>query len=218
MAAPKILGLGGSPRRGGNTDALLREILRGATSVGAKVEHVFLRDYAITACDGCEACRRAKTCTRFKDGMQLLYPKVEAAQGIVLGSPTHTYNVTAMTKAFIDRLYPFYEFDPANRRKWYSRLAGQNRKALVFSVCEQPEPESLGVTLPAMRLALEALGYKVVDEMGVTGFFARAAVRKDLAVLDEAYARGRALALALGGKTALDEGGGDRRKHSEVND
>ena len=49
------------------------------------------------------------------DGMSLLYPKIIDARGLVLVSPTHNYNITAIMKAFIDRLYCFYNFDNKNR-------------------------------------------------------------------------------------------------------
>ena len=102
----KVIGITGSPRAGGNTDTLLRALLDGATSEGVETEAVSLRDYTIAPCTGCERCRKDLTCTRFYDGMHLLYPKIEAADGLILGSPTYNYNITPEMKAFIDRLYP----------------------------------------------------------------------------------------------------------------
>ena len=90
----KILGIGGSPRRGGNSDIILRHILKGARS-GAVAEEVQLRDYQFQPCIGCERCRKDKRCTGLQDGMQLIYPKIEEAAGLVLISPVYSYNVTA---------------------------------------------------------------------------------------------------------------------------
>jgi len=193
----KILGVSGSPRAGGNTDVLLRYFLKGAEAEGAHTEKAFLRDYAIRPCVGCEQCRKDKTCTRFFDGMQLLYPKVEEAKGLVLGSPSHNFNVTAWVKAFIDRLYPYYNFTEDRPRKYSSRLEGQGRKAIVYGVCEQTFEEGMGFTLDAMREPLRCLGYEVITEFPVAGFFDRGAVRQDQEILDRAFEEGRKLAQAL---------------------
>ncbi|MBP2145797.1 multimeric flavodoxin WrbA [Methanofollis sp. W23] len=193
--SPRILGVGGSPRRGGNTDLLLDRILEGAASAGAEVESVHLRDYTIEACTGCERCRKDLTCTRFFDGMHLLYPKLEGAQGLVIGSPTYNYNVTSMTKSFIDRLYPYYTFTGERPGGGYSsRLAGAGRAALVFSVCEQTDISEMGFTLEALSMPLEALGYEVAERFPVTGIFERGAVRRHEEIMDAAYEAGRRFA------------------------
>ena len=72
----KVIGFSGSPRAGGNTDILLRRFLRGAEAASIQTENIFLRDYSIQPCVGCERCRKSRTCLKFSDGMQLLYPKI----------------------------------------------------------------------------------------------------------------------------------------------
>ncbi|MDI7261839.1 MAG: flavodoxin family protein, partial [Thermodesulfobacteriota bacterium] len=52
----KVLGIFGSPRRGGNTDILLEEALKGAEKEGAEVERLYLTDYTITPCKECHGC------------------------------------------------------------------------------------------------------------------------------------------------------------------
>ena len=106
----KVLCISGSPRGGGNTDVLLASFIRGIEESGVEAERIFLREYVIQPCIGCERCRKDKTCSKLHDGMSLLYPKILESRGMIIGSPTHSYNVTALVKAFIDRLYPFFEF------------------------------------------------------------------------------------------------------------
>ena len=189
-----VLGVSGSPRPGGNTDLLLEHCLEGAESQGATTESIHLRDYLIHPCVGCEQCRRAETCTRFYDGMQLLYPKIERAQGIVLGSPTHNYNVTAWVKAFIDRLYPYYEFASQRPGPYRSHLAEQGREAVIFEVCEQTDPSEASLTLAALRMPLEALGYAIREEFSALGHFGKGAVRSDEGALGAAFSAGEKLA------------------------
>ena len=77
---PSIMGFGGSPRRGGNTDILLATILRAAEEQGSSVESVQLRDMQFKGCIGCEKCRKDRVCTGLKDGMTPLYPKILDSQ------------------------------------------------------------------------------------------------------------------------------------------
>lgn len=193
----KVLCISGSPRGGGNTDVLLASLFRGVEESGVEAEKIFLRDYLVQPCIGCERCRKDKICSRLNDGMQLLYPKIVESIGLILGSPTHSYNVTAIVKAFIDRLYPFYEFTDDRPRNFTSRLAEQGRKAIVFSVCEQDEMGETGFTLEAMGYPLTALGYEVIEDFSVTGIFERGIVRNEMEVVNAAFERGRRLAKNL---------------------
>jgi len=98
----KILGIYGSPRREGNTELLLRELLRGCREAGGEVEEIFLRDLKITPCLEIYACREEGKCP-IRDDMQDLYPKLVEADVLVLASPVFFYAVSAHAKAMIDR-------------------------------------------------------------------------------------------------------------------
>jgi multimeric flavodoxin WrbA len=186
----EIIGIGGSPRKNGNSDVLLKHILNRVKEKNLPVERVHLRDYQFQPCIGCEKCRKDKICTGLKDGMSLLYPKILESQGLVLVSPTHNYNVTAWMKAFIDRLYCFYNFDNNRPRGWSSRLADQGRKAVLAAVCEQETAEDMGFTLDAMRRPLKALG----GELPVFGVFDRGKVKEKKEILVSASKLGVDLA------------------------
>jgi multimeric flavodoxin WrbA len=189
----KILGISGSPRKGGNSDTLLKHILPGAENAGAATEAIHLRDYQFQGCIGCEKCREAKQCIGLQDGMQLIYPKITEAKGLVLISPTHNHNVTAWMKAFIDRLYCYYNFSDERPGSWSSRLAVQNRRAVIASIGEQKSyKENVGFTLDAMRIPIEDLGYQVIGELPVLGVFKKGGISKQ--VLEKAESLGSQLA------------------------
>jgi len=192
-----ILGIGGSPRKGGNSDTLLKSMLDGARRHKIAAHGVHLRDVAFQGCIGCERCRKDKICTGLTDGMSFLYPDILESRGLILVSPTHNYNVTAWMKAFIDRLYCFYNFDRECPRGWSSRLAGQGRKAVIGAICEQESERDMGFTLDAMRLPLEALGYEVVGELSVLKVFEKGKVRDDSEAMTRAEKLGSDLAAAL---------------------
>ncbi|MDG6257477.1 MAG: flavodoxin family protein [Methanomicrobiaceae archaeon] len=190
----KILGIAGSPRAGGNTEVLLGDLLAGAADEGAETEAVFLRTCAIHSCTGCERCRTDLTCTRFYDSMHLLSPKIEAADGLIVGSPTYNYNITPEMKAFIDRLYPYYRFSEARPGPWSSYFAGLGKKALVFTVAEQHDLAERGFAVEAMQRPLEALGFEVTETLHAEGYFAKGAVAKDPAMRERARTIGRRFA------------------------
>ena len=41
----KVLGIGGSPRKGGNSDILLKHIIKGVSNEGVATKEIQLRDY-----------------------------------------------------------------------------------------------------------------------------------------------------------------------------
>jgi multimeric flavodoxin WrbA len=194
--APKsaVLGIGGSPRKNGNSDILLGHILNGVAETDTPFHKCQLRDYLYQGCIGCEKCRKANICTGLKDGMTLIYPHILESKGLVMVSPTHNYNVTSWVKAFIDRLYCFYDFDDQRPRGWSSLLADQGRKAVLAAVCEQAGKDDMGFTLDAMRRPLEALGYEIMAELPVFNVFDRAKVKEDPAILQKARDLGADLA------------------------
>ncbi|MBI4186933.1 MAG: flavodoxin family protein [Chloroflexi bacterium] len=98
----KVLGISGSPRRGGNTDLLLAEVMTGAASKGAEVKTIAVCALDIAPCEHCDVCLKTGEC-KIQDDMQMVYREMEEADRIVLASPVHFMGVTAQMKAMIDR-------------------------------------------------------------------------------------------------------------------
>lgn len=191
-----ILAVSGSPRRGGNSDVLLERILAGATAEGVPGEIVYLRRLNYGSCIGCEKCRQAKACVGRDDDMQALYPRIEAAQGLALVSPTHFYTVSALMKAFIDRLYCYFDFEEPRPGPWSSRLTGLAKSAVIGAVCEQNDPKDMGSTLDVMRMSLDALGFHMAGQMAVYSTFDKGKVAENKRALADAEKLGRRLARA----------------------
>lgn len=98
----KVLGIYGSPRKGGNSDQLLDKALEGARAAGAETKAVYARDLKMSGCLECGGCDKTGKCV-VKDDMQLVYPLLEEADLIFLASPIFFYGITAQAKALIDR-------------------------------------------------------------------------------------------------------------------
>ena len=107
----KVLGIVCSPRKGGNTEIMMKEALTGASSYGAETELWTVAGKDLKFCDGCSTCRKNGGQCHIKDDMQEIYPKILAAEGLIFGSPSYFASVTAQAKTVIDRLYSLYNND-----------------------------------------------------------------------------------------------------------
>lgn len=97
-----VIGISGSPRRGGNTELLLDEFLRGAEMEGANTEKIVVSELSFSPCRECNACDSTGMCV-LDDEMQGVYRRLKRADVIVLASPIFFMSLTAQLKALIDR-------------------------------------------------------------------------------------------------------------------
>jgi multimeric flavodoxin WrbA len=104
----KILGISFSPRKNGNTVAMLKEVLAAAKKDGAEVELYSVAGKNIQPCDGCWGCMKTGKCHIKDDGAELL-DKIVAADGLILGTPIYFWGMTAQAKAVIDRTISLYK-------------------------------------------------------------------------------------------------------------
>lgn len=99
----KVLILSGSPRKGGNSDLLCDEFMRGAKESGNDVEKIRVAEKNIEYCRGCYYCTKSGGKCAIKDDMSEVLQKMIDADVIVLASPVYFYSVCAQLKAVIDR-------------------------------------------------------------------------------------------------------------------
>jgi len=194
MLTIKVLGLFGSPRRGGNTDLLLEEMLRGAQSQEAEVERIFLSDWDISDCRECRRCEIEGNCV-IQDQMQKLYPKLLQADYIILASPIFFYGVTSQAKRMIDRCQALWarkyilekipvQEGSARRKGWFISVAG-SRGEKVFQ----------GATL-TVRYFFDALNVEYTGELTFRKIDAKGAIKKHSSALKEAFQAGRRLVIS----------------------
>lgn len=104
MAAKRVFVALGSPRKDGNSTILAEAAAEGAREAGAEVESFYLHGMDIKYCDACDACKakNSRGCI-IKDDMQILYPKLRAADVLIIASPVYWATFSAQTKVFMDR-------------------------------------------------------------------------------------------------------------------
>lgn len=102
-----VLVISASPRKGGNSDTLCDEFIRGAQESGNHAEKIFLASKNIKYCIGCGVCNTTQKCVQ-KDDMAEILDKMVEADVIVLATPVYFYTMDAQMKTLIDRAVPRY--------------------------------------------------------------------------------------------------------------
>ena len=102
-----VLVISASPRKGGNSDTLCDEFIRGAQESGNHAEKIFLASKNIKYCIGCGVCNTTQKCVQ-KDDMAEILDKMVEADVIVLATPVYFYTMDAQMKTLIDRTVPRY--------------------------------------------------------------------------------------------------------------
>ncbi len=104
----KVLAISSSPRKGGNSDVLCDEFLKGAAEAGHEVRKIRLAEMKISPCHACSGCTETHVCVRGDDMAEVL-AAMKAADAIVLASPVYFYSICAQMKTMIDRCFSDYQ-------------------------------------------------------------------------------------------------------------
>ena len=176
----KILALIGSPRKQGNTDLLVDQILRGSKTRGHTSEKLYLYGYKISSCVDCRDCKKGDFVCTVKDGMQEIYPKMEEADLIIFGTPLYFWGPSGQIKSLIDRIRPFVAT---------SKLKG---KQAIVVIPSADGPRLCGPLLEMFRLTFNYLGVKFTGNI-LAEAFEKGEIGENQEVLKEAYELGASL-------------------------
>lgn len=187
----KVLGLFGSPRRGGNTDLLLEEALKGAEKEGAKVERLYLSDFTLTPCKECHGCDHTGNCV-ILDDMQKIYPKLLEADVVILASPIFFYGVTAWAKALIDRSQAFWARKYLLKDPSFGK-EGKKRKGFFISVGATKGPKVFDGAVLTVKYFFDVLNAEYTGELVLRGVEVKGDILKHPEALQQAFGAGRRL-------------------------
>lgn len=191
----EIIAIYGSPRRDGNSAALLKQAVVGARQEGAHVEEVYLRDYKITPCLEIYACVKNGECA-IRDDFQKILAKLEASTGIMLASPIFFYSVSAHTKIFMDRCQSLWV-----RKYWIeNQVYGQTpetRKGLFISVGASNGNKLFDGAILTVKYFLDVLNAGLWKTVLCRGVDHKGEIEKRQDSLLEAFEAGRELARVL---------------------
>ncbi len=191
----KILGIAGSPRRNGNTDILLQQVMRGAANAGADIKIVVLSALSIAPCRHCDGCLKTGRCV-IEDDMQWLHVDLRQADGIVLASPIFFMGITAQAKAMIDRCQAIWVIKHVLKVPVTIPL-DRKRKGLFVSVGGTKLSNLFQPALATVKSWFLTLDVDYLGEVVFSGIDEAGAILRYPAALDEAFTAGRKLVSAL---------------------
>jgi multimeric flavodoxin WrbA len=194
---PQIVAIYGSPRRKGNTAALLKKAIEGARESGAAVEEIVLRDLKISPCLEIYGCLEAGECA-IKDDFQMVRDKILDARGLILASPVFFYTISSHTKMLMDRFQSLwvkkYWVDKAPREQQIYK-----RKGLLISVGATKGKKLFDGMLLSVKYFFDVLDMELWKALLYRQLDFQDDVLKHPEYLKEAYETGKAFATAIDG-------------------
>jgi multimeric flavodoxin WrbA len=188
----KVLGFSGSPRVNGNTDLLIKELLKGAKDAGADTELIHLRKVRFDPCVSCNRCFKTGRC-EVKDNFQPIYDKIMEADHIVLASPIYFMGLSAWAKTLVDRCQCFWAKkyvlkDPAPMRR-----GELTRKGVFISTAGSNVKQAFDGAVFTVKFFFDAIGVAHYKDLLYPGIDEKGAIKGHPTALKEAYETGRAL-------------------------
>lgn len=129
-----ILIISASPRKGGNSDTLCDEFIRGAKEAGHNAKKVWLGEKKIGYCMGCGVCNSTHQCVQ-KDDMKDILDSMVDADVIVFATPVYFYTMDAQLKTLIDRTVPRYT-EISNKEFYFFITAADTNKSMLEKTVE----------------------------------------------------------------------------------
>ncbi|MDD1727928.1 MAG: flavodoxin family protein, partial [Methanospirillum sp.] len=122
-------------------------------------EVIMLNDLSITGCQACYACKQEDTIVcPILDDMQRIYQLIEGADGVIVATPIYFGGVTAQTKLWLDRLFPYLTMDLGSHLP---------RKIPLSCIYTQNQPDASYFTgaMNTFEFALGLIGFSIKNRV-----------------------------------------------------
>jgi multimeric flavodoxin WrbA len=180
-----VLGIYGSPRKGGNTDLMLDAFLAGAASAGAEIERLYVRESNISGCLECGHCDKEGRCA-VEDDMARVYPLFDRAERIVVASPIFFYGVTGQLKLLMDRSQAVYMKHELLRKKGEDLTASRRqRRGFLLSAGATRGKKLFECAILTMKYFFDALNMDYAGELCFWQIEARGAIKDHPTALED---------------------------------
>ena len=137
----RILGIVGSYRKNGIVDRLVTETLSAAEAQGAVTKKIYLTDMHIEFCTNCRRCTQEPGTAPGKcihtDDFAGILSEWETCDGLVVGAPVNFFNITAITRRFMERLVCF-SYWPWGQLSPKMRTEDKRREAVLITAAAMP--------------------------------------------------------------------------------
>jgi hypothetical protein len=188
----KVVAIYGSPRRGGNTDALLNRFIEGIQncarfSAGGgpllHIEKIIVSNLKISSCRECRHCSIDGECI-IKDEMQQIYPKMIDCDLLVIASPVFFTSVSGYLKSFIDRFQRFWALKYELGKNIISKT---DRKGILLSCAGSKPPDIFDCTKKITRALFDVLYIKYYSDFLYNSIDFKGDILKDSDDLKKVY-------------------------------
>lgn len=191
----QVLGIYGSPRKGGNTDLMLDAFLEGAAAEGAAIERIYVRDLDIRGCIACGHCDRKGFCIQ-KDDMQKVYPLLEQSTRIVVASPVYFYGVTGQLKLLVDRSQAAYMKHELAKKEGGAVASGAAGSGFLLAAGATKGKRLFECTILSVRYFFDALNMGYAGDLCVRDLEEKGAVSQHPTALSDCRKAGMEFASA----------------------
>ena len=189
-----VLGIHGSPRKGGNSHRLLERALQGAGQAGAEVTLLRASELSISPCLACDSCKETGICVH-KDDMRKVSEHLEGADAILLATPVFFSGPPSQLKALIDRC----------QVEWWQRqsddprgISPKKRDGYLIAVGATDRPWTFKALRSITKAFFWSLDVRYSGELLVPGVDGRDHIQTFPEKLEESFDLGRKSVEALG--------------------
>ena len=191
----KVFALMGSPRKGGNSDALMDAAMMGICDVRPDVlfHEVRVSDVGIEPCDGCGECCRNGKC-HIKDKMQNIYKWLERVDIVLVATPIYFMGPPSTLKCMIDRTFCIWSRKVLLKRKGKRKKRGTG--ALLASAGDKDRKMFRSV-ISNVKALFWTIGVRYSGQILASGMDSYRSVKERPALLVKAKTLGKKLALSV---------------------
>ena len=101
----KVIAVNGSPHKNGTSAKAISIISAELAKENIETEIIEVGGELIHGCIGCGSCRKTGACVFGDDIVNSARERVNAADGVILASPTYYSGIAGTYKCFLDRLF-----------------------------------------------------------------------------------------------------------------
>jgi len=163
----KVIAFCSSPRKGGNTDVLIDEALRGVKDAGAQGEKFMLQKLNMKNCIGCRKCLDLafeRICAIKDDVSEIIFPKLIDSDAIIIGFPIYIGRESARLTILMERWGALGEF---LREKM---ILKPGRRGMVIGTWGYPQVDTYDHVIEEITMRLWVSGVETVEAISACGF------------------------------------------------
>src|ERR1035437_2805621 len=182
----KVTGIVGSPRKNGNTNTLVQQVLEGAVETGAKTRTFLLNEMKYSGCQACDYCKSHEKC-KLEDDFGELLKELAEADGVVFGAPIYFSQFSGQMRLFLDRCYSLVNSD-------YSTRLPYGKKAIIVVAQGETDPAAYKGVYEEFRDEISRfMGMDVKATLVSAGYHTPGEVKNDVELMKKARTAGMQL-------------------------